>query len=77
VSDLFFEGYVELAYEQGVKIIEVRRDGEHVNVWVDGNMADDVETFSDLISQYGCLFYETLAHYKAGRSVSYDLVWPA
>jgi hypothetical protein len=40
-------------------------------------MADDVETFSDLISQYGCLFYETLAHYKAGRSVSYDLVWPA
>lgn len=71
---MYFQGFVET--RDGVESIDVERDGAYVNVWVGGNLADDVEVFEDLLSEYGSMFYYTLDDYKADRTVPHLDVWP-
>jgi len=72
-------GYIELNYDKGVKRCEIvpQGDGEEPGVWIDGDLADDIEGRDDLVRSYGSRFFDSMADFKAGRALSIDDVWPA
>jgi len=76
MTEPYFLGYIELNYKRGIQSIEIRRDGKYVNVWIDEDLADDIDTKSRL-AEYGDRFYITLDDYRKGIiPLTLDDVWP-
>ena len=76
-NDIVFDGFVLLNDGTGLHTVEIRKDGEFVNVWIGGDLADDigndVEEFEDA---YGTDLYETLQDFREGHSIAVAEVWP-
>lgn len=73
-----WRGYIELHAARGVVTCEIiPQDEGFVGVWIDGELADDVESRSELASSYGDGFFVHLEDYRAGRRLGIDDVWPA
>jgi hypothetical protein len=72
-------GYVELNNEEGISTVEFRRDeydGKiYVNVWVDGDLADQIESLEDFEHDYGKNLYLTLRDYRNYISISAAHIW--
>jgi hypothetical protein len=62
-------GYIALHLNRGVKTIEIYHDEpEYVDIYIDGEMADDVPSHPNewadyLGDEYGNTFFEELYHY--------------
>jgi hypothetical protein len=76
LDGIVFFGYVDTD-QDGVLPVDIRRDGEYVNVWISDNLADQLDgTVEDFISEYGSDLYEELEDYRSGNSIDVRDVWP-
>jgi hypothetical protein len=76
LDGIVFLGYVDTD-QDGVLPVDIRRDGEYVNVWISDNLADQLDgTVEDFISEYGSDLYEELEDYRSGNSIDVRDVWP-
>jgi len=76
VGSPYFIDYIELNWGQGIQAIAIYEDTPYVNVWIDSELADDINNKMDLMTEYGDIFYKTLEDYKSGNSLTIDDVWP-
>jgi hypothetical protein len=76
LDGIVFFGYVDTD-QDGVLPVDIRRDGEYVNVWISDNLADQLDgTVEDFISEYGSDLYEELEDYRSGNSIDVRDIWP-
>lgn len=77
-NEILFEGYVELLSDGGVVPVEIRQQGGDINIWVDGDLADDVESPADFESNYGIGLYNSLKEYRTFEGAPHDIYdfWP-
>jgi hypothetical protein len=76
LDGIVFFGYVDTD-QDGVLPVDIRRDGEYVNVWISDSPADQLDgTVEDFISEYGSDLYEELEDYRSGNSIDVRDVWP-
>lgn len=77
--ELIFDGFVELFDGSGVKMVEVYKDGEYLNIYVDNDLSDDVESPEDFEENYGVNLYKTLEDFKKDNPVKTNGIqdfWP-
>jgi hypothetical protein len=72
----YWEGYIELNNDRGLERIEIYSDPPFVDIYVNDELADDVEDKAYFADEYGSRFYKTLEDYKADNWLSIDEVWP-
>lgn len=77
-SKVLFEGFVELLNGGGVVPVEIQDQDGYTCIWVDGNLADDVESPEDFESSYGIGLYNSLKEYRAFDGAPHDIYdfWP-
>jgi hypothetical protein len=76
LDGIVFFGYVDTD-QDGVLPVDIRLDGEYVNVWISDSLADQLDgTVEDFISEYGSDLYEELEDYRSGNSIDVRDVWP-
>lgn len=73
---VLFYGYIALKNKQGLKRIEIRKDQEYINVWIDDDLADDVQDVGYLIAEYGRNLYLSMDDYKQDKVIDVESVWP-
>lgn len=72
-----WNGYIELTGERGVVRCEViPQNDDFVAVYVDEELADDVEDRDYFASEYGHRFFVSLDDYRDGRDLDLDDIWP-
>lgn len=79
MREAHWEGYIELHNNRGVEKIAIYWNGDkvdYVDVYINDEMADDVEDKTYLSDEYGSRFYLTLEDYKANNWLSVEEVWP-
>jgi hypothetical protein len=78
VSPQLFNGYVELVDGSGVKTVDIHQEQPegYINAWVDGNLADDVETRDEFARSYGDKLFDSLEGYKNDEIIDLEEVWP-
>jgi hypothetical protein len=73
-----FRGYVASPRGEGLKSVEFvpqsDPNGAYMGVWVDGDMADDIETPAEFTREYGTLF-GSIDDFKQGRPLSIADYW--
>lgn len=70
-------GYVELTRDRGLVRCDIMpSDDGYVAVYVDDDLADDVDDRQYFAKEYGDRFFATLADYRADKALNLDQVWP-
>jgi uncharacterized protein (DUF427 family) len=64
-------------HDEGIKSVSIKQDEEYVNVWVDGDLCDDVSTREEFREGYGSQFYLTFDDARKDIEMyTIEEVWP-
>lgn len=73
-SKVLFNGYIDMGVD-GIIPIEIQRDGEYTDVFINNDVADDVDSREYLESNYGDTLYRSLDDFRSGNKVMVSEVW--
>lgn len=62
--ETLYDGYIETRYGRGVQTLELHRDKGFIYAYVNGDLADDVETVEEFAANYGTSIYRSLKDYQ-------------
>lgn len=78
MRETHFTGWMWEGVEEELFRISIEKDGEYVNVWLDSDIADDIESIDDLrgIEGYENKFYYSVQDFRDEKSIPIEEVWP-